>query len=346
MISAAFVLSLVIGFFVFSLLKGLYRGGATCTLYTVHCTFSIVIACKNEEHNLSKLFDSLRKLIYSGDYEIILIDDNSTDETFELMRQFCSESSQYHAYRLVDPDKKGKKHALQYGIEKSMYEWIALTDADCIVPPDWLEEINKNLIPHTSYLIGYSPEIYKSSFQYFKQVATAINYAASAYAGMPVSCNGRNLVFNKKAFHEVGGLNGLFQYPTGEDKLLMQRFKEHNKIIKYMPYPPVYTFPVEKEELNNQNLRRYGVFSLSKLPWQIGMSLIGILLILAPIELIFKQTYLPTLLLLIILELYMIIGFILHKEKIKAVYFLYATVFPYYLVFQIIRSRTKKWKWK
>jgi len=311
--------------------------------------FSIIICCKNEEQNLERLFNSLRKLKYPGEYEIILVDDNSTDNTYEIMSEFCSESQYYHVFRLADVSQQGKKYALQYGIEKSQYEWIVLTDADCIVPPDWLEEINKKLSIvncQLSIVIGYSPEIYKTSFQYFKQVATAINYAASTYAGIPVSCNGRNLIFNKKAFDDVGGLNGLFQYPAGEDKLLMQRFKQHKKKIGYLPYPPVYTFPVEKDLLKNQNLRRYGVFKLSTIPWILGMSLIGLLLIVIPIEIFLSENYLLAILLLIILESYMVIGCILHKEKVKPIYLLFTVVFPYYLGFQIVRSGFKKWKWK
>jgi len=288
----------------------------------------------------------LKNLKYSGEYEIILIDDNSTDNSFEMMSEFCSESQYYHVFRLEEKSQQGKKYALQYGIEKSKHEWIALTDADCIVPTDWLDELDRNAKGQVSMLIGYSPEVYKTSFQYFKQVATAINYAASTYAGIPVSCNGRNLIFYKNVFNEVGGLNGLFQYPAGEDKLLMQRFKQHKKRIGYLPYPPVYTFPVEKDLLKHQNLRRYGVFKLSTIPWILGMSLIGLLLILIPIEILFYGNYLLAILLLFILESYMIIGCILHREKVRFIYLLFTIVFPYYLGFQIIRSGFKKWKWK
>jgi len=342
--TSATILSLIILFFTLFLQRWLWelfipkRGRNKAK-------FSIVIACKNEERNLPVLFDSLRSIKYDATYfEVIFVDDNSTDRTFELLTSFCLESPQYHAYRLGE--HTGKKYALQAGIKNSLYDWIVLTDADCIVPVNWLESINNSIYKKPSMYIGYSPEIYKNSFQYFKQLAAAINYAASAYAGIPVSCSGRNLVFSKKAFFEIKGYEGLFHLASGDDKLLMQRFIANDKKISYIPYPPVYTQPVEKMSLKNQNLRRYGKFSMSSLSWQMGMSIIGMLLLFVPVELALKRNYLSFGGLIAALILYVISGCALHREKVRLSYLVYAVVYPYYLGFQMIRGMTKKWVWK
>lgn len=346
--TSAHIISLILAFFTLCLQRGfinLFKKNKKSSL----TRFSVVIACKNEAKNLQKLFLTLDTIDYdSNNFEVIFVDDNSTDNSFEMLTKFCTKSAQYHAYRLNSTIIKGKKNALQQGIKNSLYEWIVLTDADCIIPDNWLLSINNHIQhnkKHTMF-IGYSPEVYHNSFQYFKQLASAVIYASSAYAGIPVSCTGRNLVFEKKTFSEVRGYEGLFHLSSGDDKLLMHRFLNNNQKLSYIPYPPVFTYPVEKENLKNQNLRRYGKFSMSSLSWQMAMTIIGALLLYMPVELIIKKSINPLIVYIITIEVFFISGCLLHKEKIKPVYLLYSVLFPYYLAYQMIASFTKKWTWK
>jgi hypothetical protein len=77
-----------------------------------------------------------------------------------------------------------------------------------------------------------------------------------------------------------------------------------------------------------------------------GMVIIGVLLLCLPLELVVRHTVYPTLLFIGILEMYVIIGCLLHREKVRLSYLFYAIVFPYYLAYQMLASFTKKWKWK
>ncbi|MCK9330706.1 MAG: glycosyltransferase [Candidatus Cloacimonetes bacterium] len=327
--------------------------------------FSIVISCRNEAHNLVHLFDSLQKLHYSQSlYEIMFIDDHSTDETFDLLTKFCVKSVNYHAYRLSGISQ-GKKFALQKGISYAQNDWIVFTDADCIVHCDWLDSIDfmiqKDKLNLISMYIGYSPEerlksisYLVASFRYFKQLVSAFIYASSTMAGYPFSCTARNLIFKKSVFNTVGGYSeflnaddNLLNKFSGDDKLLLKKFLGHKQKISYLPYPPIYTKAVNDNSVKNQDLRRYGKFSMSSLLWQIIMLIIGLCLVYIPIEIVFiKQSYPELGLFLFSLVFFSFIGCLVHREKFYLEYIIFSIFFPYYLIYKMIKARFCKWTWK
>ena len=319
-------------------------------------TISIVIACKNEAKNIETLINSLANLQYPKElYEIIFVDDNSDDDTFEILYSYN--------LKVFKSTNHGKKAALQTGINNSSFDWIALTDADCIVHQLWLKYINYFIHKNnkTNMFIGYSPELYSETvthpshfrlstaeFRYFKQIAIAINYAATTIIGLPFSCTGRNLVFEKQSFYKVGGFEGLYHYQSGDDKLLLKRFKEKRKNITYLPYPPVYTIPVAKALLQAQNTRRFSKFKMSSILWQLGLIMIGLLFLGVFIEIFinFNRSIYFFLFSVFSYVVYVWIGFKLHGEKFKCIYILFSIYFPYYLAYQMINSHFKRWRWK
>jgi len=346
---SALIFGTILVFFALCLLRGLN------TLQyqpNVVKNFSIVIAVKNETENLPFLLVSLLSLDYfEGAFEVIFVDDHSTDGSFQTLSVYCDNVEGYSIYKLTD-EQKGKKAAMQLGIAQAKYDWIALTDADCVVPPEWLKTINMHIQNNkqVSMFVGYSPETYVHPFQYFRQLVSAIIYASGIYSGFPFSCSGRNLVFERTTFNEIKGYDGFDQFNSAEDKILLQKFRSAKKIISYMPYPPIFTKPADKNILKNQNLRRYGTLLISSLPWQIFMVVIGLLLIAMPVEFVLwhSPSVWSSMLIIYIFatNLMILLGCILHKERIHLLYLLYALVFPYYLLFQMSRGMIKKWKWR
>jgi glycosyltransferase involved in cell wall biosynthesis len=309
---------------------------------------SIVISTKNEANNLSSLFDSLKKVRYHCDFEIIIVDDHSTDDSYRILQSYSLSVPHCQIYRLGS-DVKGKKMAISLGIAHSKYGWIALSDADCIIHPDWLDAIYKNITCYPSgisMLVGYSPEMYINNFQYFKHLASAIIYHCSISAGVPYSCSGRNLIFNKKDFYEVGGYEPYLHITSGDDKLLLNSFSKQKKNIKYMPYPPIYTAPVEKKIITHQNLRRYGKFGMSSPFWKIFTAILGLLLLWLPIEVAISGQLAALIMYALSINLFFGIGCLIHREPYRVCFLWYTVIFPYYLAFQMIKSTTRKWTWK
>src|SRR3990170_282795 len=93
---------------------------------------SVVVAAKNEEKNIPVLIEALKNQNYDkNNYEVIMVDDSSTDKTFNLTNELASSSKNFTATKAETKNLPGKKGALAIGIEKANYDFILITDADC-----------------------------------------------------------------------------------------------------------------------------------------------------------------------------------------------------------------------
>ncbi|MDD3051630.1 MAG: glycosyltransferase, partial [Candidatus Cloacimonetes bacterium] len=93
-------------------------------------SFSIIVACRNEEKNLSDLFRALNKLDYfEGLWEIILVDDNSEDNSLLLLKKYASKHKHVRVISLKDVNLSGKREALNQGVSSAVNDVILLTDA-------------------------------------------------------------------------------------------------------------------------------------------------------------------------------------------------------------------------
>lgn len=186
---------------------------------------SIVIAARNEEKSIDKCLKSILKSNYPTKlYEIIVVNDHSEDETVSKVKTFESEN-----VRLLNLDiGKGKKSALEAGIEVASGELIVCTDADCIVPKDWLMTI-VSFFEHNHPKCIAAPIAYKydgSLLQRFQYLDALNNMCVTANGIKKKSyfmANGANLIFTKSIFNEIGGYNEKQQYASGDDMFLIQK---------------------------------------------------------------------------------------------------------------------------
>jgi glycosyltransferase involved in cell wall biosynthesis len=98
--------------------------------------FSVVVPCYNEESYLAEAIGSLRRQNFDGDFEIVVVDNNSTDATAEIARDL--------GVRVVTEPAPGVCNARHAGTEASRGEIVVSTDADTTHAPDWLEKIDRN----------------------------------------------------------------------------------------------------------------------------------------------------------------------------------------------------------
>lgn len=98
---------------------------------------SIIISAWNEETNIIRCVYSLSKLETDIPFEIIVVNNNSTDKTQDSIEDL-------HVKTLFQ-EKQGCGPARQLGQEKAKGPYILIADADCIYPPDWLTEMMKKL---------------------------------------------------------------------------------------------------------------------------------------------------------------------------------------------------------
>ncbi len=310
--------------------------------------YSIIIACRNEEINLPALFKSLASLHYPKEcHEIILVDDASTDETGKLIAEFCSHSP--NRYHLSIPQKsdeyKGKKNALKVGIDAAKYDNLLFTDADCVVPENWLVSFNKYLSDNVGMIVGYSPEIKVSSFRRFTQILSANFYCTTIRLGFPFSNNGRNLFVNKKVYLEVGGFSSIKDYTCGEDKLLLNLIKRTRYKICYNAECKVITNAQTKDYINQQK-RRYGQFTLSSSLYKFLSILVFLFYMYLPVQVVVYRDLIGPLMYFVTFLIFWVSGLIVHKERFHILDLLYIIIYPYYLIYYSILGMFSSWTWK
>ena len=202
---------------------------------------SIVIAARNEEKNILNCLESILNCNYPGSlYEIIVVDDNSTDQTFKIVNDLQNPSVSIMQLK----NREGKKSALEKGIESAKGEFILCTDADCIVPENWISSFSSFHEKTGSQCIA-APIIYdadKSILQRFQFLDALNNMCVTANGIQKQSyfmANGANIGFTKSSFIDVDGYSGNKQYASGDDMFLIQKIAQN--------YPGKVSFLKSKE---------------------------------------------------------------------------------------------------
>jgi cellulose synthase/poly-beta-1,6-N-acetylglucosamine synthase-like glycosyltransferase len=188
---------------------------------------SIVIAARNEEKNIANLLISLLQQSYSSEkYEIIIVDDDSTDQTSDIVQQFQKQNKSIvllHTSESFQKTTGRKATALTQGIQSAKGNIIASTDADCIVPSRWIETLVKYFSDETAMVAG--PVAEKASASVFGNLESLeflglITVGAGLIgSGRPIICNGANLAYRKSAFEQVHG----FGDGSNDDEAFMNR---------------------------------------------------------------------------------------------------------------------------
>jgi cellulose synthase/poly-beta-1,6-N-acetylglucosamine synthase-like glycosyltransferase len=186
---------------------------------------SIIIPVRNEELNISYLLNDLLKQDYPRKlFEIIIIDDHSTDLTPDLVAHF-TRCHDHIRYIKLDGEESGKKTAVHKGVLATRFPLVLTTDADCRPVSGWVKTM-VDFFEHTRADLVAGPVLLQGGngfFSKFQQLEFLSLVGASAGAinsGNPVMCNAANLGFSKKAYLEAR--NPYFdKFPSGDDVFLL-----------------------------------------------------------------------------------------------------------------------------
>ena len=225
--------------------------------------FSIVIAVRNEQANMERLLHSLTELNYKkADFEIIIVDDHSTDGTATLATQLLNIYN-LNGTVISLQNSKGKKSAIAEGIKISKAEVIITTDADCVFNPDWLKGINNefNLSKPDMLIL---PVVIQgkgvlSKMQQTESLGLAALTFGSLAIGKPLMCNGANLVFKKETYLQINNAEMRSDIASGDDTFFMlSLFAKNNQIIQALASDKVTVMSDAQSglsELINQRVR-------------------------------------------------------------------------------------------
>ncbi|MBC7919715.1 MAG: glycosyltransferase [Ferruginibacter sp.] len=193
---------------------------------------SVVVVVRNEAGNIVNLLEDLNRQTYpTGQFEVIVVDDGSTDDTFGLVTRFVEKAG--YPLRLFSlstdsPALSPKKRGITEAIRIARGELIVTTDGDCRVGTAWLALIAHGYRDRRARLISGAVtfEGERNLLEKMQTVEFASLMGSGACAlqwGLPTMCNGANLAYPKAVFEEVGGFTGIDHLASGDDELLMHK---------------------------------------------------------------------------------------------------------------------------
>jgi cellulose synthase/poly-beta-1,6-N-acetylglucosamine synthase-like glycosyltransferase len=191
---------------------------------------SVIVPARNEEDNMEACIRSLLEQRYPAHlFEIIVVDDASTDRTAAIVNSILQKNNQVRLISLKPQYANAhKKHAINAGIDAAKGTVMACTDADCTHHPNWLPSLASTFYdPEVQFVAApvcyHTNSSFLSVFQTLDFMTLQGITAASVAMHWHNMCNGANIAYRKEAFERVGGFMGIDHLPTGDDMMLMHK---------------------------------------------------------------------------------------------------------------------------
>ncbi|RZM20466.1 MAG: glycosyltransferase, partial [Pedobacter sp.] len=254
---------------------------------------SIIVAARNEAENISATIEDILAQDYDRDLlEIIFIDDHSTDNTGEIIRSYAERGVKLITLNEQQALNSYKKKAIQTAIGQASGQLIITTDADCRMGNKWL----KTIVSYYSigdYKMISSPVAYTAERNLFERAQSLeflylIGLGASTIGNQkPSTCNGANLTYEKDAFYEVGGFQGIDDLASGDDELLLHKMaarypgkigflKNADAVVFTQAKPTLRDFIQQRKRWASKSTRykNKSIIALGALIWLFNVSIV------------------------------------------------------------------------
>lgn len=191
---------------------------------------SVIICARDEAENLAKNLPGTLVQQYRTTHEVIVIDDNSFDESKYILEEYGKEFKQLQIIELKQEAKfiPGKKYPLSVGIKTAKYEVLLLTDADCVPASEyWIEKMQEGYSDDVEIVLGYGAYYKKkgvlNKIIRWETFHTALQYLSYAKAGWAYMGVGRNLSYKKSVFFRHKGFSSHNHLASGDDDLFINK---------------------------------------------------------------------------------------------------------------------------
>lgn len=332
--------------------------------YYLNFPVSVVICAKNEEHNLKRNLPFILNQDYEN-FEVVVVDDNSTDESWFFLKSLQQEYSNLKVIRLSENVNffSGKKFPLSIGIKSASYNHLLLTDADCRPSSDmWIRLMASGFGRDRQIVLGFGNYEEKKGFLNlmirFETLYTAMQFFSFAIAGIPYMGVGRNLAYTKQLFNAHKGFSKHYNIISGDDDLFINAAADKVN-TGYVLHPGAFTVSVPHSSWSawwKQKRRHMTTGVWYKWKHKVLLSMYPISLLLFYVSLIFaiqeQNNFYYVLSLLILKIIFDIIIYRKVSEKFtgKNLYF-FSFIFEillillYGMIFLVnLFSKQKKWK--
>jgi glycosyltransferase involved in cell wall biosynthesis len=189
---------------------------------------SVVICARDEAANLADNLPGVLLQNYRTTHEVVLVNDNSQDETRYLLEGLHKQFRHLNVVELKQEAKliPGKKFPLSVGIKSARHEIVLLTDADCIpASENWIQRMQAPFRDGVEIVLSYGA-YHKAKGLLNKVIRfdafhSALQYLSYAMAGQPYMGVGRNLAYKKELFYRHKGFSSHNHIPSGDDDLFI-----------------------------------------------------------------------------------------------------------------------------
>lgn len=184
---------------------------------------SVIVCVHDNVPALQKLLAALSDQSYKA-YEIVIVNDGPNT----YVADFLASVPDRDRLRIVTYDASqktiaGKKAPLAAGIHAARYDWLLLTDADCVPSNNWIETMMRCTPAESGIVLGIAPFFkargLRNLLQRFDGLVVAVQYAGAALRGWPYMGVGRNLMYHRSLFT---GFDRHLHLVSGDDDLFVQ----------------------------------------------------------------------------------------------------------------------------
>lgn len=196
---------------------------------------SVIVAVRNEETNIATLLEHLLNQSYPKEqYEIIIVDDGSTDDTSDIIKSIAKNEGRIK-YLKVDDIPAGwapKKWALSQGVKMSSGEILLFTDADCTMGTSWITQIINCFADRQIGMVA-APSPFQNGNSMWNRMLLLDSIGQDALTAgglsrnLPLTISGRNLAVRRTVFDSVKGYEGIQSFISGDDDLMMHKIVHH-----------------------------------------------------------------------------------------------------------------------
>lgn len=204
-------------------------------------TVTVIVSSRNEEKDLPGCIESLEKLDYPQEkLEIILVNDRSTDSTWDIIEEACSRNKHFFGYDTADyknHNLEAKGRGISFGFKYAKHEWVFITDGDAYVHPKWLRaclgDIDESIGMVGGALLVEPISLLAKLERACWAFVQMFNLGMSGW-GVPFACVGPNMAIRRSIYEEAGGLEGS-EFTVAEDLALLKMVTNAGyKIRTYM----------------------------------------------------------------------------------------------------------------
>lgn len=190
---------------------------------------SIIVYAQNDAEHLKSFLPEILTQKYP-EFEVIVVNDGSTDHTKEVVMNLQKENP--HLYQTFIPEESRnlsrKKLALTLGVKAAKYDIVLLTNANCRpASAEWIKTIARNFVSDTDIVLGYSSyENKKQKGESYRMADTlyhTLRYLSYAIKKRPYMGSGTNLAYRKHLFFENKGFSDHLNLHFGDDDLFVNK---------------------------------------------------------------------------------------------------------------------------